>query len=187
MCGRYALFDTSKSKLKFTKQIKINYNISPNSKVHIINNKNEIVSVNWALKAFWSDKINIINARSETLEDKQTFKNTDRCIFIANGYFEWMKSGSIKKPFYHTFNDRMMYFGGVMNKFGACIVTRNSYSNISYVHNRQPIILRYDDFSKWFLRQHDYECIHSNEIEIYRVTNRVNNPRNNNYENIKRY
>ena len=140
----------------------------------------------WSLKPSWSDKINIINARSETLDAKDIFKNAERCIFIANGYYEWKKISSKKVPYYHTNSNKIMYFGGIIKENRACIVTRNSYSTIKNIHHRQPVILEKNTFEMWFSKRHNYECKKSSEIEIYKVSNSVNNPANNFYENIKK-
>ena len=53
----------------------------------------------WGITPSWSkSKINIINARSETLQEKDDFKNSLRCIFIADGYYEWKKDKTYKRP-----------------------------------------------------------------------------------------
>ena len=46
----------------------------------------------------------------------------------------------------------MLYFAGIKNGDEACIVTRQSYSNTNIIHERQPVILDYLDFDKWFLK-----------------------------------
>jgi len=186
MCGRYTLYDTLKSKLYSHIDIEPNYNVCPSSKVLIINNKMEIEYGLWSMKSSWSDQINIINARSESLDTKNMFKNTERCILIANGYFEWKKMSSGKIPYYHTYSNNMMYFGGVKNTSGICIVTRNSYKNISYIHHRQPVILGYEDFEKWFQKKHDYSSEVSKNIITYKVSNTVNKPINNSIKNIEK-
>ena len=186
MCGRYTLYDISKYEFNVDIDIKPNYNIAPASKVLIINKKMELEYVYWSIKPSWSQKINIINARSETLETKNIFRNADRCVFIANGYFEWKKMSSGKIPYYHTYSNNMMYFGGVKNTSGICIVTRNSYKNISYIHHRQPVILGYEDFEKWFQKKHDYSSEVSKNIITYKVSNTVNKPINNSIKNIEK-
>ena len=187
MCGRYTLYDISKSKLKIANNlIGKNYNITPASVVPVLVGNNKIKSVVWTFKVSWAKKLSIINARSETLESKAIFKNSKRCIFIANGYFEWLRWGKVKKPYYHTFKDQMMYFGGIFNDEGACIVTRKSYSMDVNVHHRQPVILRYGDFERWFSFEHDYNCDHSRKMKIFEVSPQVNSPKNNAPSNIER-
>ena len=187
MCGRYALYDTSKSKLKIAhNMVGKNYNIAPSEMVPVVVENNELKLIAWTFKAYRADKLNIINARSETLDSKIVFKNAKRCIFIANGYFEWLRQDKAKIPYYHTFKDQMMYFGGIFNDQGACIVTRQSYPMDSNVHHRQPVILCYDDFTSWFALDHDYTCEFSRNMEVFEVSTQVNSPKNNAPGNIER-
>ena len=48
--------------------------------------------INWGLKVSWSTKP-IINARSETLNQKKIFSSIleSRCLIPASAYFEWRK------------------------------------------------------------------------------------------------
>ena len=187
MCGRYALYDTSKSEFKIAHNlVGQNYNVTPSASVPVVINNGEVKLVSWTFKVPWADKLNIINARSETLETKKVFQNAKRCIFIANGYFEWLRKDKVKIPFYHTFKDQMMYFGGIFSDQGACIVTRQSYPMKVEVHHRQPVILQYNDFERWFASEHDYTCEHSQDMDIFKVTSKVNSPRNNAPDNIER-
>ena len=186
MCGRYALYDASKSEIKIARDLTDkNYNVLPSSMVPVVNDDYELNLVTWSFKVPWAEKLNIINARSETLETKKIFQNSRRCIFIANGYFEWLTRGKTKVPFYHTFRDKMMYLGGILNDLGACIVTRQSYRMEFEVHHRQPIILDYHDFDRWFTLRHDYSCEHTCNMNIYEVSPKVNSPNNNSAENIQ--
>ena len=184
MCGRFVLYDNSK--FNFEYNFIPNYNVCPGSKVFILKNDRKIIKVKWSITPPWTDKIEIINARSETLESKITFKNAERCIFIANGYFEWKSDKSKKIPYYHTFKNGIMFFGGVFDSTGACIVTRQSYPKISKIHHRQPVILKETDFSCWFEKNHDFSCDFSDKMIIYPVSRKVNSPYNNSVENIIR-
>ncbi len=187
MCGRYALYDISKADFQIAHNlVEKNYNIMPSATVPVVVENNEVMLVRWTFKVPWSEKLNIINARSETLDTKKVFKNAKRCIFIANGYFEWLRRDKDKIPYYHTFRDRMMYFGGIFNDYGACIVTRQSYPAKVRAHHRQPVILEYNGFFNWFNSSHDYECKHSQDMDIYQVSNKVNSPKMNLPDNIKK-
>ena len=187
MCGRYTLYDTSKSDFKIDQNLfGKNYNITPSTRIPVLVENNEVKLVSWTFKVPWVEKLNIINARSETLETKRIFKKAKRCVFMANGYFEWLRQDKSKTPYYHTFKNRMMYLGGLLNDHGACIVTRQSYSMEVEVHHRQPLILKYDEFPRWFASEHDYTCEHSRNMIIYQVSNRVNSPNNNSPDNIER-
>ena len=185
MCGRYTLFDTSRAEFPIPQNmVGKNYNIAPSTEVPVVIDGNNIKLVRWTFRVSWAEKLFIINARSETLGEKKIFKRAKRCVFLANGYFEWLRVGGEKKPFYHTFTDQMMYFGGVYNDYGACIVTRKSYPLKVEVHKRQPVILRYEDFSDWLSSKHDYSCEHSRDMQVYAVSNHVNSAKNNSHKNI---
>ena len=187
MCGRFALYDTKRSKIRISHNMfGKNYNIAPSSIVPIIVNYNEIRLISWSFKVPWADNLKIINARSETLDKKKIFLNAKRCIFIANGYFEWLKKDRLKIPYYHTFKNKMMYFAGIYNNEGACIITRKSYHMKFKVHNRQPVILQYKDFANWFDSEHNYNCEHSQDMDIFEVTCEVNSTKNNTPNNVKR-
>ena len=186
MCGRYALFDTTKTNIKIANDIiRKNYNVTPSEMVPVVLDNYEVELIRWTFKVPWAKKLNIINARSETLEKKKIFQSSKRCIFIANGYFEWLSWGKTKVPYYHTYKNKMMYFGGVFNDFGGCIVTRQSYPREVDVHHRQPVILNHDDFDRWFAFEHDFSCEQSSHMSIYEVSDRVNSPCNNSEENIQ--
>ena len=117
---------------------------------------------------------------------KKSFNNTKRCIFLANGYYEWKRIGQNKIPFYHFFSDEIMFFAGIYNDDGACIVTRESYSKIKQIHSRQPVLLKYDNFNTWFDKTHDFECQFSIEMNIYEVSKSVNSVKNNSFKNIQK-
>ena len=104
------------------------------------------------------NKIEIINARSETLKSKTSFQKVNRCIFLANGYFEWKRENSKKIPYYHTFKEKKMFIGGIYDLTGACIVTRESYPKLAKIHHSQPILLKHADFDNWFKDSHDFKC-----------------------------
>ena len=185
MCGRYTLYDISKAEFPIPKNmVGVNYNVAPSTLVPVVINNLKVQLVRWTLRVSWATNLNVINARSETLETNKIFQNTNRCIFIANGFFEWLRNGKEKKPYYHTFANQLMYFGGVFNDYGACIVTRKSYSLNVVVHQRQPVILRYNEFSNWLSSQHDYTCEHSKHMQVYPVSTKVNSTKNNSVENI---
>ena len=177
MCGRFAFFDNTKFNIK--DNFFPNYNISPGSKVYALIDEDNVIKINWSLSPSWSSTIKIINARAETLDIKSSFKNTERCIFLADGYFEWKKEKFTKIPYYHAFKNKTMFLAGIYNSTGACIVTRSSYPKLAKIHHRQPVILDYSSLSSWFKKCHDYTCSFSEELIIYPVTTKVNSTLNN--------
>ena len=187
MCGRYTLSNKVKVKEKFNKEISPNFNISPQTDVLIINEEEKIFSMCWSFNPYWAKKpMNLINARSETLREKPSFKESLRCIFIADGWYEWQRQKNIKIPYYHYIKNELIYFAGIYNKTSGClIVTKEAHKNISSIHYRQPVLLREQDFSKWLNGQDIFESIVTKDISYYPVSTKVNNPKNNNSDNLK--
>ena len=103
MCGRYTLFNTLNAEFPIPKNmVGENYNIAPSSNVPVVIDGNNIKLVRWTFRVSWAEKLHIINARSETLAEKKIFKKAKRCIFIANGYFEWLRMGGEKPlPYFY--------------------------------------------------------------------------------------
>ena len=81
--------------------------------------------------------MNLINARYETLHLKPSFKNSKRCLVIADGWFEWKNIHDKKVPFYHFIKKSFFFMAGIYNEKGCAIVTTNSSQNIKHIHHRQ--------------------------------------------------
>ena len=89
------------------------YNIAPTQMVTaIINDGRPTESVRqWGLVPSWakdsSAGAKMINARSETLEDKPAFRMPfyrKRCLIPADGFYEWQNDNG--KPLSHRFEER---------------------------------------------------------------------------------
>ena len=186
MCGRFTLSSDKKVEEKFGIEIKPSFNIPPSTNVLVLDKNLKPAKMKWNYSPTWAKQpLNIINARSETLHEKPSFKNTERCIFIADGYFEWMRTNNSKTPYFHYFERDLMYFGGIYNSSsGCCIVTRESYKNISFIHHRQPVLLEEHDFEKWISKDHRYTSPATDKIKFHKVSIRVNSPNNNDSENL---
>lgn len=186
MCGRYTLTNKTKVKEKFNIKSNPNYNISPQTDVLVINEKEMLCFINWSYNPRWAKKpMNLINARSETLRDKPSFKDALRCIFVADGWFEWQRNKNMKIPYYHHKKDDLIYFAGIYNKTSGCaIVTREAHQNIVFVHHRQPVLLEQQDFFQWLNGEDVFASISTRHIKCYPISNKVNNPKNNNPDNL---
>jgi hypothetical protein len=61
----------------------------------------------------------MINARDESLTEKESFKmpfEKQRCLVIADGFYEWKKEGAAKKPFYIRLKSKQPFgFAGLYN------------------------------------------------------------------------
>ena len=188
MCGRYTLHDKVLVKSQFGVDIIPDYNICPQKKVLTLNNNLVPCHMSWGYRAVWSKyPPNLINARVETIHEKPSFNSSERCIFVANGYFEWKATKYTKVPYYHYLKDKLIFFAGIYNdKKECCIVTRPSKKRNSFVHSRQPCILQENDFDCWLSKQYRIGNESLYDLSFYEVSKKVNSVINNDKSNISK-
>ena len=93
----------------------------------------------------------IINARSETAAEKQTFADSlreRRIILPAAGFYEWNREGE-KTKYYFTWDERQtIYLCGIWKQVEGAphfvILTRAANSSMRGVHDRMPVIVGED-------------------------------------------
>ena len=107
-----------------------------------------------------------------------------RCVFIANGYFEWKKDKGKKLPFYHFLDDKLLFFGGIYDDTGCCVVTMKSFKYLSSIHHRQPFFLQENQINCWLERK-KMKYTYNNIINFHRVSDSVNKIWNNSQELVK--
>ena len=70
MCGRYTLRNSKAVKDKHLLNIDVSYNIAPSH--HVLTLTSEPILMRWSYNPTWAKApMNLINARSETLESNQ--------------------------------------------------------------------------------------------------------------------
>ena len=106
-----------------------------------------------------------------------------QCIFVLNGWYEWKKEINEKQPYYFSTND-IFFMGGLKNNNGCCIVTKEANEKLSFIHKRQPILLKEKEISKWLMGENFFDSELDNEIKITKISKKVNNPKNNEKTNI---
>ena len=74
------------------------FNIAPQSQVVLRVKSGEHELTHWGIPLAGSSRQIMANARSETLDSKPLFRDLSRCAFLANGWYEWQRSGSKKQP-----------------------------------------------------------------------------------------
>jgi len=111
-----------------------------------------VVLAPWGFIVDWS-KGPMINARSETLDQKPTFSPhlENRCIVPASAYFEWRidDQGRKLKNRIHCPDQPVITFAGLFDGQRFTIVTCQPAASISHVHDRMPVILDEDARSRW--------------------------------------
>ena len=173
MCGRFVISSSGAFGLKY----ETSYNVVP-SQLIPVKMKNNAKLMKWSYAPLWKKDMNLINCRSETMNDKPSFKNAKRCIIFNNGWYEWQRKDNKKIPFYHygTSNN----FAGLYNEIGCLIHTRSSTDTINHIHHRQPLLLEDFEISRYLDGEDILNSGANNNINFHRVSKDVNSPSNNN-------
>ena len=179
MCGRYALSATiSDIAEEFSTNsapelsLPADWNIKPTNDVYII--KNQAIEIaSWGMIAHWSksddeaakSQSSAINARSESVHEKPTFKSafrSNRCLLPATGYYEWaseLGKYKTKQPIYISRDDnKLLAFTGIFQSWtspsgrviqSVSIITRQAVGQLALVHSRMPVFLPRDRWADW--------------------------------------
>lgn len=95
----------------------------------------------------------LINARGETITSRPTFRKMldQRCVVLANGFYEWKENGKHKDKIYIQNEDHsLMYLAGIYNEQNEfVIVTAESKNDMAKVHDRTPIIYHRDEMKQY--------------------------------------
>ena len=118
MCGRFSLAGDP-----FELGFKDNFNITPSTSIPVKTIDCDGQLMIWSYSPSWKPDMNLINCRSETMNEKPSFKNSKRCIIFNNGWYEWQRKDNKKIPYYHF--SQTNYFAGLYNEIGCLILTRN--------------------------------------------------------------
>src|SRR5881296_2975710 len=115
MCGRYAITTAPaamRALFRYADQpnFPARYNVAPTQPVPIVrlvDGERRFALVRWGLIPAWVKDPRafslLINARGETVNDKPAFSNAmrrRRCLFPADGFYDWRQEGTIRRPFY---------------------------------------------------------------------------------------
>lgn len=205
MCGRYTLYsDTDEIQRLF--QIDINgwsaqYNIVPSMVLPVIrmqNHQRMLAMCRWGFCPSWvkDPKGHMqINARMETIREKPYFRQAfkhQRCLVLANGWFEWQNKAGQKIPFYiHGPNHHVIVFAGIWSHWGEgensfynfAIITTDAPAPLSHIHHRMPFVLSQIQYDKWLTAEAaDVGQVLAadviQQLKYYPVSTNVNNPRN---------
>jgi putative SOS response-associated peptidase YedK len=175
MCGRYTVihnveaiarrFDVAVPELA----IPSSHNVAPTNGVPIVaieGGRREMLYAQWGLVPFWAKDPEIgarlINARSETLSEKASFKyafSRRRCLVPSDGFYEWKRDGAVKQPYYIRMKDGGLFaFAGLWETwespdgsplFSCAIITVEPNAMMAPIHARMPAILRPEDEHTW--------------------------------------
>lgn len=175
MCGRYTLVRSAREigERFGIKQLSIEisprYNIAPSQSLPVVLSEageRVLQSISWGLIPSWVKDLSktkaLINARSESLAEKPSFKvslKRRRCIVPADGFYEWKKTAAGNQPFYiHAADEGILAFAGLWDEWKNeegdslrtfCLITSAANTFMSVVHDRMPVILSRESEDKW--------------------------------------
>jgi putative SOS response-associated peptidase YedK len=212
MCGRFTLTQSAeviaeRFDLDEVPRFVPGYNIAPTQPVPVLRTikatKRQFDYLYWGLIPSWSKDPTIgarlINARSETVTEKPAFRTAfkrRRCLILADGSYEWQKTGSKKQPYYfHLTDHRLFGFAGLWehwhsptgDEIESCtILTTAANDSMRPIHDRMPIILQPQDYELWLdpAMQTSERLLPllqpyaDTEIQHYPVSTKVNSPQN---------
>ncbi|MFH0861689.1 MAG: SOS response-associated peptidase [Candidatus Altiarchaeota archaeon] len=201
MCGRFSLFHNSEEirrrfrlKRLFREWMK-RYNIAPTQRILIIREEDgerTADEATWGLVPAWAKDgaKGVINARAESYQMKPTFREAQRCLIVADGFYEWQKQGSIKQPYRITLSDGGLFaFAGLYDyRFDdrtAVIITTGSNEMMKVIHDRMPAILDAAHEDLWIDPRSDANTL-SNLLKPYpgqrmnavQISQRINDAEN---------
>jgi putative SOS response-associated peptidase YedK len=178
MCGRFTfqippellaeIFDLSE-----LPALPFRHNIAPTQQVPAIrrygDGQNHLDFLQWGLIPSWAQEKSIgskmINARSETVTEKPSFRQAiryRRCLVLASGFYEWAQLGKEKQPWYIQLKDGApMVFAGLWETWkspegdsieSCTILTTAANRLVEPLHDRMPVILSRDEYRTWLER-----------------------------------
>jgi putative SOS response-associated peptidase YedK len=188
-----------------------NYNVAPTHMHPVITQEEPriIHLYRWGLIPFWAKDMKIgasmINARIETIGEKPAFRQAfqkRRCIVPFDGYYEWQKTEKGKVPYRIKLKNTEIFTiaglyehwkspeGKPVNSF--TLITHDADPVIRHLHDRQPLVLLPEQEKLWLdsgipskdlIRELD--PVPGEYFTWYRVSDRVNNVRENDADLIK--
>jgi putative SOS response-associated peptidase YedK len=176
------------------------YNIAPTQPIAVIRQPHRLELLRWGLiPAGTTDQAKAprgINVRVETVARVPAYRSSlraRRCLVIVDGFFEWQRSGKLKKPFLIQRPDRKPFaLAGIWDRFvtadgevveSCAIITRDAPQPIAWLHDRMPLILPPEQWAPWLdSKNREAEALLHPEapegLVIRGVSTLVNNPDN---------
>jgi len=174
MCGRYLITsapEALRALFGYLDQPNFppRYNVAPTQPVPIVRmweGERRFALVRWGFVPAWAKDPRefslLFNARGDTAAEKPAFRNAmvrRRCLFPADGFYEWQADGSRKRPFAVLPKEgKPIAFAGVWEAWvgpngeeveTAAILTTDANATLRHIHSRMPAILPPEAFADW--------------------------------------
>lgn len=181
----------------------------PSAEIHY-----KLQSMKWGLIPFWTKRnpdygamMKTINCRSDSLSQTggmwSSMKGRKRCVVIAQGFYEWLKTGPRDKSphFVKRKDGKLMCFAGLWDcvryedededrkNYTYTIITTDSNKQLGFLHDRMPVILNpasdemrvWLDPGRWEWSKELQDVLRpfKGELEVYPVSKDVGKVGNN--------
>lgn len=195
MCGRFTLRASRKTiadafSSVLPDELRPRYNIAPTQQVIVLTaGQRSAVEMRWGLPGVTP----IINARSETVTTKPSFRTAfreRRCLVPADGFCEWQKSAGRRVPYLIKLRtDGLFALAGIWSgEAGAesfAVLTCPANDLVAPLHDRMPVILEPADYQAWLAPTSTLEQLGellrplpAERMIAYPVNARINSPSN---------
>lgn len=173
MCGRLDIVDPPLAQLVskqfgFDFHTETNRDLRPTQPVEVLarpDNVTQQLSTHWGIQPSWSKRI-LINAQSETVATKPTFKsafNLHRCVVPCSGWYEWkVEEGQSQKTKYHFkhADDQPLYMAGIYypstdNDMRLVTLTTAPTKQCYPYHHRMPLLVNPAELQYWLASDAD--------------------------------
>jgi len=216
MCGRYTMSDPRRSIAEFSilekhPTLEVNpaaleprYNIAPSQGVWVIRTVNpgtgpRLDLLRWGLARARRPAGGIAMVRVESLATRAPFAaafRSRRCLFVADGFYEWRRAGQKSFPYYVRRPDRgLLTMAGIWQHaapgtdrapLDSCaIITRPARPPVDSLHDRMPAMIAPADHQAWLDPMFDDAAALGRmleadpvPLETLQVSSRVNTPAN---------
>src|SRR5579864_6239784 len=163
MCGRYVITSPPaaiRALFGYPEQPNFppRYNVAPTQPIPIVRldeGRRHFALMRWGLIPAWVKDPKafslLVNARAESVLDKPAFRNAmrrRRCLFPADGFYEWKAAGASKHPYYvRARTGGLVAFAGLWETWAgpngeevdtACIITTAANRTLALLHDRMP-------------------------------------------------
>lgn len=218
MCGRMNITDNEGIRLLMDMigmpswpSIEVRYNVAPTQNLDVVIDAGapgkpalEHHQMHWGLIPGWAKegqfKRPLINARSETVREKPSFRNlvkAQRAAVPITGFYEWLREGNNKRPFFiHPKESGAMLLAALYQEnaeglFEVTLLTTSANPAMSKVHHRMPVILTPEDAGLWLTPESSDQVdalmkpAANDYLSMYEVSTYVSNARNTDAECVK--
>ncbi|HZR12850.1 MAG TPA: SOS response-associated peptidase [Acidimicrobiia bacterium] len=152
------------------------YNVTPRAAVPVVRMahggstaERVVEQLRWGLVPAWADDPRVgdrlINARAETVATSGAFAGAfqrRRCLVVADGFYEWRRTGAPGPVLLHRPGGEPLAFAGLWEAWWdrtlptggeplltCTIVTTAANADVAGIHDRMPVVLDDDSWPVW--------------------------------------